>query len=162
MQPRASGLEHESSLLTIFNTLLGRFCFFCILFRLNLPPRCVPYENGHDSREMPQKNCHPWWCSSLRQEWERPWCQHSQPNSNTSKNGIVFMTSLCKIKKLHVIYRCQFTKTGIKLDPAKIWWILDTSAPNNMTTLKSLLGMCNYPPLFIPLMYNHTLTLPLG
>ena len=82
---------------------------------------------------------------------------HIQLMQITTKNGIIFNSSKCRIRKPQIsIYGAVFTLEGMKPDPSKMQAFQDLLTLNSPTRLQSFLGLINYLQPFIPSHANKT------
>ena len=130
-------LNYESSLLTIFNTHRGRFCFVHLPFRLacaqdifqrmmdQILDRCDIIIHGKDDAEHDRK-------------------LHKFMKV-TREHGLVLNKKKCEVKSNSVkSFGCVYDKHGAHPGPSKVSAIKEMSAPQNKGELQSFLEMVTY------------------
>ena len=144
-------LDEESQPLTTFQTPFGRYCYVRLPFGLSVSQdifqqrmdmvleQCEGAEGIADdvvvhgeTEELHDKNL-------------------IQLMSVAEKNGLVFNSSKCEIKKDQVtFFGNTYSREGIRPDPKKIADMQNMPAPTNEKELQEFLGLMNFFSPFIP------------
>ena len=150
-------LDHESSLLTTFNTHLGRFRFLRMPFGLKMSQDVFQMRMDQIVEQCPGVIAiHDDICVYGRTEAE-----HDAHLWNLMKvaerSGLVFNSDKCEIKNSRIsFYGKFFTPNGVEPDPAKVQGIVDMPAPTNAKELQSFLGMVNFMQPHVPHLSHHS------
>lgn len=150
-------LDHQSSLLTTFNTHLGRWRFLRVPFGLKMSQDiyqmrmddivvlCPGVLAIHDDIFIFGKD--------LQDHDE---CLINLFNV-AQKEGLVFNGAKCAVKQDSIgFYGAVFGQKGMLPDPAKVQGITEMPAPATKADLQSFLGMVNYLQAFVPHLSHHT------
>ena len=82
---------------------------------------------------------------------ERNMTETYYSSSKQLKNGLVFNSHKCSIKKPQItFYGAIFSTKGMKPDPMKIQVLQDLPTPENHKQLQPFLGVINYLQPFLP------------
>ena len=150
-------LNYESSLLTTFNTLWGRYRFVCLPWGLSCAQdifqwmmdqilECCEGVIGiaddviihRKNGENHDRNLHNFMCVA---------CEHS----------LIFNGERCEVKKDSVtFFGTVYDANGAHPDPKKVDTIHKMPPPDNKQQLQHFLGMVTYLPPFIPSLSTHT------
>ena len=150
-------LMEEASLLTMFNTHLGRYRFICVPFGLKISQdifqmwiddivaQCPGVLAIHDNVFIYGKDDK----------------DHDANIINlfnvAQKEGLVFNSSKCSIKQASVtFFGGMFSANGYSLDPDKIQGITDMTPTQTKQELQLFLGAVNYLQTFVPHLSHHT------
>ena len=150
-------LTEEASLLTTFNTHLGRYRFLCVPFRLKMSQdifqmrmddilaQCPRVLAIHDDMFIYRKN-------------DR---DHDANIVNlfnmAQKEGLMFNSKKWTIKQESVMFFGRvFSAEGYSQDPEKIQGISKMTPPQMKQELQSFLGAVNYLQMFVPHLSSNT------
>lgn len=144
-------LDHESSMLTTFNTLLGRYRYLRMPFGLVMSQDVF-------QRKMDQilEQCDG--CIGIADDVIVFGKNEQEHDKNliklmetARKYGLVFNSEKCEIKKKQVkFFGTIYDEQGAHADPEKVEAINSLPAPNSTTELQQFLGLVTYMSPYIP------------
>ena len=149
-------LTEEASLLTTFNTHLGRYRFLCVPFGLKMSQdifqmrmddivaQCPSVLAIHDDLFIYGKN-------------DRDHNANIINLFNVAQKGLIFNSKKCAIKQESIMFfGGVFSAEGYSPDLEKIQGISEMTPPQTKQELQSFLGAVNYLQTFIPHLSSNT------
>ena len=150
-------LDHESSLLTTFNSPFGRYRFKRLPFGLK-----VSQDIFQEKMDMILEQC-PGTLGiaddiavfgATSEEHDRHLHNLMQV---PRKYGLIFNLDKCEVRTPCIkFFGCIYDASGVHPDPAKVQDIHTLPAPQNTNELQQFLGMVQYLAPFIPKLADHT------
>ena len=150
-------LSLKSSLLTTFNTHLGRFRFLRVPFGLKMSQDIYQMRMDHITVLCPGVIAiHD--DIFIYGETEEEHDMHLINLMNVAqKEGLVFNSAKCVVKGEKItFFGAVFSAKGMYLDPEKVQAIRELSAPTTKQELQTFLGCVNYLQCFVPHLSTHT------
>ena len=149
-------LTEQASLLTMFNTHLGRYRFLHVLFRLKMSQDIFQMQMDGIIAQFPG-------VLTIHDDifiYGKDDKDHDANLINlfnmAQKEGLVFNSTKCAIKQDSVtFFGGVFSAKGYLPDPGKIQGITDMPAPQTKQELQSFLGAVNYLQTFVPHLSHH-------
>ena len=150
-------LTKEASLLTMFNTHLGRYRFLRVPFGLKMSQDIFQMQMDDIVAQCPG-------VLAIHDDifiYVKDDTDHDANIINlfnvAQKEGLVFNSAKCNIKQDSVtFFGGVFSVKGYSPDPAKIQGITDMTPPQTEQELQSFLGAVNYLQTFVPHLSHHT------
>ena len=150
-------LTKQVSLLTTFNTHLGRYHFLCVPFGLKMSQDIFQMQMDDIIAQCPG-------VPAIHDDifiYGKDDKDHDANLLNlfnvAQKEGLVFNSTKCAIKQDSVtFFGGVFSAKGYSLDPGKIQGITNMPAPQTKQELQSFLGVVNYLQTFVPHLSHHT------
>ena len=150
-------LTERASLLTTFNTHLGRYRFLRVPFGLKMSQDIFQMRMDDIVAQCPG-------VLAIHDDVFIYGKDDSDHDANlvnlfnvAQKEGLVFNSAKCAIKQESVtFFGGVFSAKGYSPDPGKIQGISDMPAPQTKQELQSFLGAVNYLQTFIPHLSHHT------
>ena len=104
-------LQKEASLLTTFNTHLGRYRFLHVPFGLKMSQDIFQMWNGWYCGTVSRSTGNPWWHIYIWERWQRPWHEHHKFVQCSPKRGTCFQQRemLHKTRFCDILWRCIFS-----------------------------------------------------
>ena len=149
-------LTEEASLLTMFNTHLGRYRFLRVPFRLKMSQDIFQMRMDDIVAQCPEYWPYTTMCSSTERMTD-----HDTNIVNlfnvAQKEGLVFNSKKCAIKQESItFFGGVFLAEGYSPSPEKIQGISDMTPPQMKQELQSFLGAVNYLQTFVPHLSSNT------
>ena len=151
-------LTYKASLLTIFNTHLGRFRFLCVPFGLKMSQDIFQMWMNDTVAQCPG-------VLVIHDDVFKYGTDDKDHDANilnlftvAQKGRVIFNSAKCAIKQESVtFFGSAFSAKGYSPDPEKIQGITKMTSPKtNIHKLKSFLGAVNYLQTFVPHLSHHT------
>ena len=144
-------LSEEASLLTTFNTHLGRYRFLCVPFELKMSQDIFQMRMDNIVAQCPS-------VLAIHDDVFIYGKDDRDHNANiinlfnmAQKEGLVFNSKMCAIKQESVMFFSGvFSAEGYSPDPEKIQGISEMTPPQTKQELQSFLSAVNYLQTFIP------------
>ena len=135
-------LTEEASLLTTFNTHLGRYRFLCVPFGLKMPQDIFQMRMDDIVAQ----------CPGVLAIHDDVFIYGKHDRENVAqKEGLVFNSKKCAIKQESItFFGGVFSAEGYSPDPEKIQGISKMTPPQMKQKLQSFLDAVNYLQTFIP------------
>ena len=149
-------LDPSSQLLTIFDTLWGRFCF--VKLPISFCESQYFFEYHRDLNFESLTNAHIIIndvlivCSDLGplDEHDHDRCL-LQVLNRCREVGLKLNAAKCIFKAKQVVFYGHLVHTnGLSPDPRKVQVISNKPVPSNKTELQTYIGMCNFLPSYVP------------
>ena len=150
-------LSEEASLLTTFNTYLGRYRFLCVPFGLKMSQDIFQMRMDDTVAQCPG-------VLAIHNDVFIYGKNEEEHDANiinlfnvTQKEGLIFNSKKCAIKQESVMFfGGVFSVKGYSTDPEKIQGITEMTPPQMKQELQSFLGVVNYLQTFVPHLSHNT------
>ena len=153
-------LDQESSLMTTFNSPIGRYRFLRLPFGLNISQDIFQQKMDEILADCPGTLG----ISDDTVVYGKSEEEHDKNLHNIMKkardHGLVFNFEKCQIKCKEIsFFGMIYSASGVRPDPKKCEDIKNLPTPKNVTELQQFLGMVQYMSPFIPKLADNTAAL---
>ena len=153
-------LDEESSLMTTFNSPIGRYKFLRLPFGLNISQDIFQQKMDEILAECPGTLG----ISDDTVVYGKSEEDHDRNLKNimnkAREHGLVFNYEKCQIKSKEIsFFGMIYSASGVRPDPKKCEDIKNLPSPKNVTELQQFLGMVQYMSPFIPKLADNTAAL---
>ncbi|XP_068240343.1 uncharacterized protein [Palaemon carinicauda] len=150
-------LDHDSQLLTTFNSPFRRYCFRRLPFGLNVSLNLFQRVMDKILQGLPG-------VVSIADDiivYASTPAEHSERLSTlfnrARERGLLFNPAKYAISVSEVqFFGNIYSKSGVRPDPVKVQAIAQLKAPTSISEIQSFLGMANHLPPFVPNLSDHT------